>query len=544
MLNKALLLFNTVKFLKFSQITNRIKRLVTKPRVELFKTPELSVFNNSLKPVIKCQQKMFDDSLFRFLNKEFKINSSEDWNSNNQDKLWLYNLHYFDDLTTTNSKERIAQHSEIIERWINENPPGKGNGWEPYPSSLRIVNWIKWSLLNNELKQDWLDSLAIQVRFLSKNLEYHLLGNHLIANAKALIFSGLYFQGPEADKWYKSGIEILIQELPEQVLADGGNFELSPMYHAIFLQDLLDIVNIHQVYNKLQPANIVKKAKRMLKWLENMCHPDGEIAFFNDSSLGIAPTFKSLLNYAESLSIFYEQTKCTSLLNLKESGYIRSCIGDAVLIADIAKIGPDYIPGHGHADSLSFELSLFGRRVIVNSGVSTYEPGFDRMEQRGTQAHSTISIDDSNSSEVWSGFRVGKRAKVFNINVINDAKGAKFSACHDGYKKYNEKVIHCRKWRVSENLLEIIDTVTGSGKHKIVSVFPLHPEVFLNNVGENSAELDISGKKVKVIFDGSGMLLVKESRYHQEFGLSIENKQLIYRYNGNLPFKTNLKISW
>jgi uncharacterized heparinase superfamily protein len=35
----------------------------------------------------------------------------------------------------------------------------------------------------------------------------------------------------------------LRSELPEQVLADGGNFERSPMYHAIFLEDVLDLIN-------------------------------------------------------------------------------------------------------------------------------------------------------------------------------------------------------------------------------------------------------------------------------------------------------------
>ena len=92
-----------------------------------------------------------------------------------------------------------------------------------------------------------------------------------------------------------------------------------------------------------------------------------------------------------------------------------------VIIADVADIGPDYIPGHGHADVLSFELSLFGKRVIVNSGISTYELSEDRYKQRSTELHSTITIDNKNSSEVWGGFRVANRAKVFDINKFEDS---------------------------------------------------------------------------------------------------------------------------
>jgi len=544
MLGKVILLFNTIKYLKFIQIANRVKRKFIKPTIDLSRAPEISSVNNKLKFVIKCQQKMFDNSIFRFLNRESNVKTLDDWNANDQDKLWLYNLHYFDDLNAVNSEQRADWHRKLIQKWINDNPPGFKNGWEPYPSSLRIINWIKWFLLNGNLKQEWLDSLASQTRFLSQNLEYHLLGNHLFANAKALIFSGLYFQGAEADEWYQTGIKILNKELPEQVLSDGGNFELSPMYHAIFLEDLLDLINIHQAYDKNQPANIVTKATQMLKWLESMSHPDGEISFFNDSTLGVAPTLGELVNYARQLDIDHKGGNLSGLTYFQESGYIRLDKKDLVIIADVAKIGPDYIPGHGHADVLSFEMSLFGERLIVNSGISTYNTSPERQKQRGTLAHSTITIDVTDSSEVWSGFRVAKRAKVFDINNTKVADNFKFSACHDGYKDLKGRVIHCREWNASENLLEIVDKITGNGEHKITSVLPLHPNIVVSNIQDNSVNLEIKGKKVKVNFEGEGLLQVVTSKYHSEFGLSIDNKQLVYDYNGSLPFKTKIKISW
>ncbi len=544
MFNKGLLLFNTVKYLKVGQVLNRVKRKFIKPKVNLFDIPENSYPISKIKPVIQCSQRMHGESNFKFLNKEFTLKIPEDWNAKNQDKLWLYNLHYFDDLNAINSEQRTIWHGNLIQNWINDNPLGFGNGWEPYPSSLRIVNWIKWSLSSGDLKKEWLGSLAIQTRFLSQNLEYHLLGNHLFTNAKALIFSGLYFHGSEADEWYQSGVRILNKELPEQVLADGGNFELSPMYHAIFLEDLLDIINVHQVYEKKLPDNIVPKVIQMLEWLEAMCHPDGEIAFFNDSTLNVAPTLDKLLDYTNRLNITYSDSQENQLTYLEDSGYIRVNREGLVIIADVAEIGPSYIPGHGHADALSFELSLFGGRVFVNSGISTYESGFERNTQRGTQSHSTITVDDNDSSEVWGGFRVAKRAKVFNINNAKEDGNFKFSACHDGYKRLKGRPIHCREWNVSENLLEIMDKITGSGKHKITSTLPLHPEVVVGNIHDNSVELVIRGKKIKVSFEGKGLLLVEASHYHPEFGLSVNNKQIVYSYNDNLPFKATIRISW
>ena len=46
MLNKVLLLFNTVKYLKFVQIANRVKRKFIKPTIGLSRAPEISSTTN------------------------------------------------------------------------------------------------------------------------------------------------------------------------------------------------------------------------------------------------------------------------------------------------------------------------------------------------------------------------------------------------------------------------------------------------------------------------------------------------------------------
>ena len=72
------------------------------------------------------------------------------------------------------------------------------------------------------------------------------------------------------------------------------------------------------------------------------------------------------------------------------------------------------MPGHSHAETLSFEASFKGKRIIVNSGISTYWITQKRLYERSTASHSTVEIDHKNSSEVWSRFRIADRAKVIN----------------------------------------------------------------------------------------------------------------------------------
>ena len=100
--------------------------------------------------------------------------------------------------------------------------------------------------------------------------------------------------------------------------------------------------------------------------------------------------------------------------SLEQTGYVRLAKEHAVALIDAAPIGPDYIPGHAHADTLSFELSIRGRRILVNGGTSTYQNNLQRHKERSTQSHNTVEVNGRNSSEVWGAFRVARRAKPFS----------------------------------------------------------------------------------------------------------------------------------
>src|SRR5690606_4238812 len=123
---------------------------------------------------------------------------------------------------------------------------------------------------------------------------------------------------------------------------------------------------------------------------------------------------------------------------------VRMAAGAAVMIADVGRVGPDYLPGHAHADTLSFELSLHGRRVLVNGGTSTYEAGPLRLRQRGTAMHNALEVDGQDSSEVWSSFRVARRALPMNIRWADEGSVLVLEGSHHGYWRLPGKVVHSR----------------------------------------------------------------------------------------------------
>lgn len=546
---KLSIYFHTLKYLKFTQIYHRILRRFSHPKVRALIGECASVSGSWVSQEI-YRQKFLNETEVEFLNHKGAVYSVDDWNNEGQEKLWLYNLHYFDDLNSFGCYSRKKLQLHWVNKWIEDNPATDGgNGWEAYTLSLRIVNWSKAFLSGLETNGKILNSLAQQADFLSQDLEKHLLGNHYFVNLKALLFAGCYLQGKEADKWLAIGLKDFEKELKEQVLSDGGSFELTPMYHAIMLTDLLDLYNLFTAFPSRVPTNLVELTKqsiiKMFGWLEIMSLGDDKVSFFNDSAFGIAPENNILREYAGKLGFKIKQLEVPieklAAHNLQNSGYVSVKSSNMSLIADLAPVGPSYIPGHAHADSLSFELSLGDSRVFVNSGTSLYGMSDERLRQRGTSAHNTVEINTKNSSEVWSGFRVARRATIGNRvigNVTQDQK-VQFSAAHNGYKKQGIDCIHHRVWNVSLTNCVIDDVLKGSFK-SATGYLHLHPDVEVISAQDNRCTLIINDYEIDIEATGA-KLAVEESTWHPEFGIVKPSKKLSLEYNQS---KVTYKIKW
>ncbi|MEP4484833.1 MAG: alginate lyase family protein [Halioglobus sp.] len=523
-------LLRTARHLKPIQITNRIARRFVRPRVWSGETPPFKACTRRWETVAALPASIIDSETACFLNEPGPL---LEWQNPDKSHLWLYNLHYFDDLHAEHAAQRAALHRELIGHWLQANPASGGVGWEPYPTSLRIVNWVKWLLAGNEPVPGMLTSLFQQAHGLSQQLEYHLEGNHLLANAKALVFVGSCFEGGAAEGWLSKGLSLLDEQHREQLLPDGAHFELSPMYHSIILMDVLDIIQLGQCYRGGKLGEMAEtlrgRAATMASWLKGMLQPDGEIPFFNDAAFGIAPRPQAILDYVHKLGVTRPVTN-EPTQHYDASGYVAVRRYGQVALLDVAAIGPDYIPGHAHADTLSFEWSLHGQRVLVNSGISEYGVSEERLRQRGTAAHNTVVVNGEDSSEVWSGFRVARRAKPFGMQLRQEGDDIVVQASHDGYRRLRPKVDHHRAWRVAPGLLEINDRVEGRFR-SAVAYYHLHPDVNAVLIGETVELLLPGGERCKLNVEG-GYLAVEGGTWHPEFGLSIPNKHVAVSFQG------------
>jgi len=530
-----------------SQVRNRLRPLYERP--EKFGRLSLPVFSgcrwrpeHDFLPPGPQNNFVTDmlDGRFSFLNSDNDVGWPPDWNRNDLPKLWLYNLHYFEYLWALN----YENSKSLVLDWIeNHTLQREQLGWEPYPTSLRLMNLcgVFFSKYRRQIEDDldflnklW-TNILLQMQWLSEHLETHLLGNHLFENGAANAFVGSCFSGCEAERWLQLGKSILEREIPEQIFGDGMHFERSPMYHCRITYLLAMLYNT----SHSELVDLVKEPlKRAINALVKLTHPDGQIALLNDSAFSVYNIPDQLVTYVqESLADNNGENKTATAgpFALPDAGYygFRDDAG-TYIVCDAALIGPDYIPGHAHADIFSFELSMRGHRVIVDSGVHDYEVSPMRRYCRSTKAHNTVEIDGQDQCEMWAAFRVARRGRPYNVRWKPTQEGFELSAWHDGYKRLKGRPIHHRKfvW-CKPGSLRIEDRIIASCPKSVTSRLHLHPYCSIDKVEDNSVCVSYLSGKFKLSFSGEGKLSLEESFYCPEFGKKLENKALAYHAFGD-----------
>lgn len=459
-MSKIGLMWRTVRHLKRRQIVYQVwNRLRGRPTLGWQKTVPNAHFltmPDADKPV------SWQDGVFTFLNQRVSFPHQIDWNYAAKGKLWTYHLNYFDFLNQPGLS--LKEGLNLIRDFIAQTDSLR-IGLESYPTSLRIINWVQF-LSRNQIQDTPVNShLFAQTQLLSRRLEYHLVGNHLLENGFALLTSALYFQH---GRWFRTAATLIRAELTTQILVDGGHEERSPMYHQILLDRLLTVLLALQYdtwHTDLSlSCFLTQKATSMLGWLNAITFRNGDTPMVNDAAFDVAPTTAHLQQKARSLKI--PSPSCQTAINAFSLLANRIKQGDGVsgyrmfrqnryeLFVDVGLVGPNHQPGHAHADTLSFVLYVDNAPVLVDSGTSTYQRSERRAWERSTAAHNTVEVADVDSSEVWAGFRVGHRARV---TLLTNTKTT-LTARHDGYRHLG--VLHERAWLVEPARLTIIDHLT------------------------------------------------------------------------------------
>lgn len=471
------------------------------------------------------------DGRFCFLHQCVDLSAQPGWHDEGLSQLWRYHLHYFDYVTDLLVWSAVEQRPtayrtfrNLVNSWIEGNQQLDGDGWHPFTISVRLVNWLHAASAfaaqlraDETFRQRLLSSIYAQARFLSADLEWDVRGNHLLKNLRALLWSGLAFEGVEPQAWFEKVIPLFLRELDEQVLADGGHFERSPGYHLQVLKDCLETGLWLRRNDRDVPPQLDNALRRMLDYLAAILPPGGQVPLLRDTAWDESPAPRDLLAagalyFAEPA---YKQDGVLRLypfllfgirgrerfdawplnaaprgsLALPSSGHyvMRDDAAGEYLIFDAGAVCPDYLPAHAQADMLTYELAVDGHRIVVDSGVYEYAAGVWRDYFRSTRSHNTVEVSGENQSEVWSSFRVARRARPGPVLWRDDGDYVLAQGEHNGYGRLRRPVTHRRTviWQRNQFWL-FIDELHGKGETTAVSYTHLHPDLALENVADSS----------------------------------------------------------
>jgi len=372
---------------------------------------------------------------------------------------------------------------------------------------MNVIRFLSPLQTPDQKLQQWLQA---EINYLSQNLEYHLLGNHLLENGFALLMGGHYYANRQ---WIEVATKLLKAELKEQIMEDGAHFELSPMYHQIILFRVLEAIDYLPKGDSLQPF-LQGMASKMLAWLDAITFQSGHIPHFNDSTDGIAFTTAQLAKMASDINL-----SSPAAGSLTHSGYRKLQNKKVELIADIHGISPSYQPGHAHADSLSFVMEVDGKPCVVDMGISTYQISPRRDYERSTKAHNTVTINDQDTAEVWSGFRVGRRPSVNLLKADDREIQARLS--YNGF-------IHNRAFNLTEEALSIRDEVNGDVEAKARLYF--HPSIKITSISPDLVELS---NHVTVKLENSHSLKSFSYLYNKGYNCQVSGEFIEIGFKGS-----------
>ncbi|MEO1922371.1 MAG: alginate lyase family protein [Sphingomonadaceae bacterium] len=456
---------------------------------------------------------------FAFLGETHCFGSTIDWQPSGCGQLWRMNLHYFEYLETLPFSDGLG----AIEQWIDAYPPNRAgafyDGWNPYALSLRVVCWLQWlaqhdGVLQTSVIRDRIGgSLAQQLDWLAHFLETDLGGNHLIKNIKALLWGAACFEGNAARAWHKVGAALLRNELPRQIMPDGYHYERTPAYHNQVTADLIECR--HVAPGLIDDALI----GRMVNTALVTTHPDGNPAQFGDTGLTMAYPAGVL---AEVIGCRSNEPRSAIL---PEAGIAALHCSPFTTQAKFGVLGARTLPAHAHGDIGSFELSVHGRRCIVDQGVYEYMGGDRRDASRRADMHNLLAPAESDLADFFGEFRCGwwPTPHINEAGIAGDV--LQLDVSHDGFAHAYDGAIVRRVLRADQAALAIEDSLErlpagGDWASRLL----IHPD-WRVRVTEFGALLDCEESEVRL--ETAAGLALEDAVWWPDMGVELPTTRIV-----------------
>ncbi len=414
----------------------------------------------------------------------------------------------------------------LVEHWLDHHAQWDRLTWRPDVLGQRIMNWLSahdffLASADDRFRHRVLAMLARQTRHLARVAPGGAGGAQQVDALRGLIAGVLAV--PSAAPALPRALRLLDRAIASQILPDGGHGTRNPSVHLSVLRALIDIRSMLRQAGETPPESVQQAVDRMTPALRFFKHGDGRLALFNGAQEGVAIQVDAALARADA--------RGRPMKSARHSGFERILAGRTLLLMDVGAPPAPGLDDAAHAGVLSFELSVGRERLIVNCGAMP-EAGDGPVGDwhgvlRGTAAHSTLAVADTNAFGVADGGGVERRPVTVEAERMAEQGAVLIDASHDGYRP-RFGLVHRRRLYVSaggddirgEDAL-VVDTDPLTGRPKAADRadafairFHLHPDVRASMTQDGAAVLLrlAGGAGFRFLAAGAGMAL-EESVY-------------------------------
>lgn len=455
---------------------------------------------------------------------------------------YLQGFSWLRDLNRAVDRARARTRAEeLMSGWIDHFEDWEEGAWREDVLARRLINWMTNAALIMDsddlvLRSRILNSLARQARHL-KGLVGHMgPGPDRLVAIAALIQTGLFL--PYGEDRLKKGLALLKRELDHEILPDGGVLSRSPQDQHCLLRDMIVLRSSLKAMGCEVPGELEGVITRMVPHLLMLLHGDGKLALFNGSSEQNGDEITATLD-ASGIT-------ARAIRGGGESGFSRLSKGSTRLIQDVGPPAELGASRKNHAGTLSFEMSRGAQRVIVNCGSAVIGDADLYKMSRSTAAHSTLTIDDKNSSEIRPDGFIGRGPeRVFCERSEKDGHVMLHSG-HDGYQS-DQGLLHRRLIYLNETgedmrgeeILENQAVKSSSFPYDIR--FHLHPDV-ISSLTKDGVALRFGDGEQWLFRQKGAEITLDNSLYFGTPGRVRKNHQIILSGITD-PHKTTVKWS-
>jgi uncharacterized heparinase superfamily protein len=377
------------------------------------------------------------------------------------------------DLAASASREKGARLAEAIAgRWLIAHGTRVDEAWAPELWGERILFWTAYApyILSSRdagYRSALLNTLARGARHLDAAADKALPGLPRITAWSGALVAALAVQGALSRlSRAESG---LMRSLAAAQFEDGGLMSRSPQEQMLLVDRLGLVRTAYFAAKQALPDALENAAAAALAALHGVTMGDNALSSWQGGNPGDPARLAALV---EGCGL-----RARPLRQARGWGYQRLSALGTIIVVDAAPPPPPRVTRAGCASTLALEMSDGAQRLLVNCGGPGPVPTAlsDDLVQalRSTAAHSTLVLDDTNSTALLSDGSLGKGVADVVVERSEDNDCSRLEASHDGYVK-GFGLLHQRRLSLGNDGKEVRgeDRLIAKGRRKIREASP------------------------------------------------------------------------